>query len=401
MKAYLQGHPSTSHRCPKGQTKNDGVGLLVGRAFNIEDTTMTMAKFKKRTDRAGHFLWILFVLLLGTSVKKHSFLFVNSFQMQHHGQPYPRYQTQRFADTAAIDMDTVILDSSNKNVHGPPHPLGPPEPLNSLRADDNDSYCSISRTDTFEKQQEYRVRRISDTPNMLHIQNYVSTLERYTILWTSRNHPRPPFFYVDDKSAGNDRTNSFINFMDPSSAKGVPGILEDSSRRLLFSKEMKSTRNGYCEPFQLVRYDRGGAFALHHDENHRVITIIYYLNGVAGTWFPLAGMNGPKGDAIPQTKEEALEYIDTNNLQPGEDGILVVGGRDALRYPDNSPSVVKVKPGDAVVFYSFDTTNFDEDGDSEATIDWRAIHAGLPASEDKVIATHWYNGGELVDKFTL
>ena len=68
----------------------------------------------------------------------------------------------------------------------------------------------------------------------------------------------------------------------------------------------------------------GGEFVLHHDGEPRTLTIIYYLNGVGGTWLPLADAPGSKGerggrrgDLVLNNKDQALEA--TRGLVPGRD----------------------------------------------------------------------------------
>ena len=44
--------------------------------------------------------------------------------------------------------------------------------------------------------------------------------------------------------------------------------------------------------------------------------------------------------------------------------------------------VNNLQAGDAIAFYSYF---------ADATMEWNALHAGLPAQSDKWIATHWYH----------
>lgn len=96
--------------------------------------------------------------------------------------------------------------------------------------------------------------------------------------------------------------------------------------------------------------------------NPRILTILYYLNGKGATWFPLAD-----GRAIHFANHgEALEHA--SSLDPATDGVRV------------EPTSV----GDALAFY-----NFDERGEPDA----QTLHAGLEvaASEEKWIGTHFFN----------
>jgi hypothetical protein len=89
---------------------------------------------------------------------------------------------------------------------------------------------------------------------------------------------------------------------------GIPLIktMGRTTGNLLLTDDVKGCPKAGCEKLQVLHYfDTGGEFVLHHDGVGRVLTVIYYLNGVAGTWFPLADkMLTP----IPQNRDEALRY---------------------------------------------------------------------------------------------
>ena len=342
------------------------------------------------------------IWLLVFAIKKGSFPHVaHSFSIRNCNLSLPSSVLQRCQNNPQMSSALNAFTQGEKLRSSIPlskrlkelHPLGPPQSLNSLQVGETSSAFTSCRYDTFGKINEFEVTRISDIPDMFLIRNFVSTMEQYTLLWKSRNHPTGPVFYMDDDK-NNDRTHSCVNWMEPHDANGIPGNLIQFSESLLFSREMETGKERFCEPLQLVRYTKQGGFLMHHDENGRYMTVLYYLNGVAGTWFPLAGtsLDDESGD-IPQNKEEALQKIQMEGLKPGKDGILIVGGKDADKYDSSSKNVVKVYPGDAVVFFNYDTTRKNV---SSPEIDWRALHAGLPASEDKCIATHWFNGGDLL-----
>lgn len=57
---------------------------------------------------------------------------------------------------------------------------------------------------------------------------------------------------------------------------------------LFLSSGVRSNPSASVEDLQVLRYGVGGEFVLHHDGDPRILTVVYYLNGVGGTWFPLA-----------------------------------------------------------------------------------------------------------------
>ena len=115
------------------------------------------------------------------------------------------------------------------------------------------------------------------------------------------------------------------------------------------------------------------------------MTVLYYLNGVSGTWFPLAsGMSLSLQDP-PRTEGDALERVRVQGLIPGTDGILA-GSMDNA---NNGGANVPIQPGDALVFYSYKKDPLVPACPIQQ--DWQALHAGLPAPEQKWIATHWFH----------
>lgn len=130
------------------------------------------------------------------------------------------------------------------------------------------------------------------------------------------------------------------------------------------------------EDLQVVNYDTQGEYSLHHDGSFRVLTVIYYLNGVSDTWFPLAD-HGRR----MSSREEALEVIAAMQQQKRETTNSNADIDYSAGVRVSSDDTIQ-QPGDAIAFY-----NYFQDG----TFEWNAMHAGLPAVESKWIATHWYH----------
>eukprot|EP00980_Cylindrotheca_fusiformis_P007233 scaffold1525_cov142-Cylindrotheca_fusiformis.AAC.33 len=259
----------------------------------------------------------------------------------------------------------------------------------------------LYRYDTFGSIQEFEVLHVSSTPEMFLLRNYVSTAERYTLQWNARNHPRELTMYSDNNDKESGRSKSIVSWLPPQAASGIPLQLARCSSKLLLSPTIQKKGfvegAGMCEPMQLVRYDTSGEFVLHQDGLGRVVTVLCYLNGVAGTWFPLANFDGQKYDQ-PRNKEQALRLIHENDMQPGTDGLLIATDRkEEEGSGDTNGAVLHVGPGDAIVFYNYDCCCNTNHGNSRTSpeLDWRAIHAGLPATEEKLIATLWFQGGSL------
>jgi len=73
-----------------------------------------------------------------------------------------------------------------------------------------------------------------------------------------------------------------------------------------------------------------------------------------------------------------------------------VGDESSTITEDNNKNVVRIQAGDAVVFYNYYLSQEDE----RAASDWRTIHAGLPSTETKLIANHWFHVGEDDDELS-
>lgn len=143
----------------------------------------------------------------------------------------------------------------------------------------------------------------------------------------------------------------------------------------------------WVESLQVVTYSQQGQYVLHHDGHERILTCLYYLNGVGGTWFPLAGDTRKSNKQVPSSREEAMELA--RDCFPGKDGLLLVGTEHHDKH-DFNENVVQIQAGDAVLFYNY---VFDNES-STAVSDWTTIHAGLPCSETKLICNHWFHVGE-------
>jgi hypothetical protein len=161
------------------------------------------------------------------------------------------------------------------------------------------------------------------------------------------------------------RTHCQVAWLGNYGAEGLVGRLAQAVRSMMVSPDHQMG----VEDLQVVRYKEGGEYALHHDGNDRILTVLYYLNGQGETWFPFAN-----GDVTPKTRQEALDMAE--RLKPGVHGVLV-----STSHFTKTNTCVLVTRGDAVAFYSYLRNGH---------MDWSAIHTGLPAREEKVIANHFF-----------
>lgn len=203
----------------------------------------------------------------------------------------------------------------------------------------------------------------------------------------------------------------------------VPGMTELA--KLLFMHESLERVNAddpfvVAEDIQIAKYDSQGSFDLHHDGFNRFLTVLTYLNGVGGTFFPLArtkriGSNYSDDDDPPQIHIQKDGSIKAKDCRIGRDGLLIVGSEGENAYLEgvsatrraadsSNPAIVNIQAGDAIVFYNY---HLDEDraaggefdNSTEDSKDWRSLHAGLSVPQEKWIATNWFRSDVLTGPF--
>ena len=243
--------------------------------------------------------------------------------------------------------------------------LGPPEPLASLSVG--------SRIQAFRpsalghERHDFEIERVAMDPPIFLLRNVLTDDECHYLIDTSTNmSPAETVTPLDFSS----RKRCRVAWLSNQWTQSLAWSLGD----LFFSAAAKSHRGSGVEDLQVLEYEPGGEFILHHDGTPRVLTILYYLNGVGETWFPLAD-NVEHGTITPRNKDAALRLC-----RHGTDQGITVGGNG-----------LSIRPGDAVAFY-----NYVDDGSGE--INWKAIHAGLPVQNDtnKWVANHWFHHGGLL-----
>ncbi|KAL7467390.1 hypothetical protein ACHAXS_007636 [Conticribra weissflogii] len=148
----------------------------------------------------------------------------------------------------------------------------------------------------------------------------------------------------------------------------------------------------YTEDLQVAKYDTGGKFDYHHDGFSRYLTILVYLNGVGGTYFPYGG---DIYDLEGQLDDEESVVVKAKGKMPGRDGILVVGSEGIDEYVSasnavNPESIVEIQSGDAIAFY-----NYKSNGEK----DWKSLHSSLVVPREKWIATCWFRSEALTGPF--
>lgn len=263
--------------------------------------------------------------------------------------------------------------------------MGPPEPLKSLEVGQSvNAFRSVEHQED-EQRIDFSIERVSNTPNIYVLRNFVTPFECEQIQTLAKERGMKMAETItknDTKSRKNCSVAWLPSSSGPDSSSIVSGLVA-STANIFLSNSVKSHPTAGVEDLQVLKYDIGGEFVHHHDGDCRILTVIYYINGVGGTWFPLADEDCASGtnNNLPKNKAKALELAE--DLVPGEHGILLTGSGGG---GDSGTRTVRVNKGDAVAFYNY----LDE---GSAQLDWTALHCGLPTSEKdetKWIANHWY-----------
>lgn len=280
------------------------------------------------------------------------------------------------------------LYEASTSLEIPAGTLGPPEPLASLPLGQSvNAFRSFQDDDS--TRHDFAIQRLSYSPHVFLLRRFLTNGECKQIQSSAEANGMAQAETVT-KGDASSRRNCQVAWLNGD----VITSLISSTINIFLSQNVKSHPSAAVEDLQVLKYSSGGEFIHHHDGSARILTVIYYLNGVAGTWFPLANNTGVDSRAKrPVNKMQTLKMV--QDLQPGKDGLLVMGipntTHSSLKNPQN---IVHVNSGDAIAFY-----NYLDDGSGR--IDWNALHCGLPTAHDdgdKWIANHWYRLNVLEDK---
>ena len=272
------------------------------------------------------------------------------------------------------------------------NPLGPPEALASLKIGSTLSLPRFPFDSTIDKG-AVTVQRLSRDPDIFQAKNVLSQ-ELISSLKFSAEEQGLKIAGTKNSSKNSVRKNSYLTWLDQDDYY-ISGDTKNLLEKLQvfagtsFMHESLLPRSDYFhyESLQVAKYDTGGKFDLHHDDFSRFLTVLYYLNGVGGTYFPYA----------QTTEEKRLVKIDGSIIEPGRNGLLIVGCEDASHYLTNeapkkdicSSSIAYIEPGDSVFFYSY------LPGEKNN----KTIHSSLPVPCEKWIATSWVRSEKLTSQF--
>lgn len=343
-------------------------------------------------------------------------------------------KTQQYAEAVGKILGRESDKSQTQCTDEAPEQARPSVPglpfyLDELSVGDEPIYRfreSLSPDGTVE-QQPYAIERVSQTPPIYALRNFVSEEDAQIIAqsaYLSGQMAQAETYADNGEQARPNSTTTFLSHDasdNPTPSAPIVDALSDEVGCWLVDAE---GRNCWAEPLQVVRYQESGRFVLHHDSCNRVITALYFLNGVGGTWFPLADDD----ECFPRSRDEAIDAC--RGAIPGKNGILVKGieegydmnmevgynnleGTEQIIADKKSAGngsvkvrTVHIQPGDAIAFYNLrwmddvDAERFGElanqqreSGEPIAVPCWKSFHSGLPVERgrdlEKWIANHW------------
>eukprot|EP00550_Attheya_septentrionalis_P003985 CAMPEP_0198290434 /NCGR_PEP_ID=MMETSP1449-20131203/8306_1 /TAXON_ID=420275 /ORGANISM="Attheya septentrionalis, Strain CCMP2084" /LENGTH=375 /DNA_ID=CAMNT_0043988939 /DNA_START=81 /DNA_END=1205 /DNA_ORIENTATION=+ len=205
----------------------------------------------------------------------------------------------------------------------------------------------------------FTIERLSISPPIFLLRNVLTSEECNTIMDAVSSENNGLLEDAETVSGNSSaRPHSQVAWL-PSSTEGIGELAWSMSQMLM------PMSNG-CEDMQVVHYKGNGKgeYHLHHDGNERFLTILYYLNGVGGTWFPFATTSDKTQPLLLKSRTEALQLA--SSMVPGRDGVVLVDAQTIVDGENRIP----IAKGDAVAFYSYTKPNDSNADEEEYVMDW-------------------------------
>jgi len=324
------------------------------------------------------------------------------------GPPPRRYlQLPSLATTAATNIDDPygVVSTSNGekeqwSTTSKFNPLGPPTFLSDLHI--GESYYH-DRTS-----QNKNITRLSSLPDIFLIRDMISSHDDREMLINFAVLQGMKTAGTKSSEENTVRKHSYLTWIDPHCINNGDGDSDGDAvsvtreiivnSRQCFSHEamnhlmdkVERLDHSFAEDMQVAKYDAGGRFDYHHDGYGRYLTVLTYLNGVGGTYFPFGNMNCSGIDFIDENQVSVM----ASKRMVEQGGILIAGKEGANTYTSshymNPKHVIEIKAGDAIAFYSYDCN-----GDK----DHRSLHCSLTVPEEKWISTCWFRSEALTGPF--
>lgn len=311
-----------------------------------------------------------------TSLKRQSFHEISSLKVTN--SIANDYQISGVSD----EVEKIFNVDPKENL------LGPPKSLESLKIHE-----SIIARNSFSG--NITIQRLSRDPDIFLLKGVLSPDVTSSIkLFAQEQGLKIAGTRKSDENSI--RKNSHLTWLDKIDATSdryfeIVKNMEDLAVTFVHETLRSQSEMYDLESLQVAKYDQEGKFDFHHDDYGRFATVLYYLNGVGGTYFPYA-----------QTREIndnfSLRSLDIEKTRiPGKDGLLIVGNEDPKHYIHSelsdeeidSASIAYIEPGDAVLFYNY------RPGEKIQN----SLHGSLPVPCEKWISTNWIRSEKLTSSF--
>lgn len=308
----------------------------------------------------------------------------------------------RSISTLELFASSIVDMNQHETLFKSFNPLGPNPTLSNLSTGE-----SIQLHDN-------KITRLSSSPDIFLVRDLIHKEDRNILMKAAASQGMK---IAGTRSSGENtvRKNSYLAWIDPHSIlcsndddeggdywKDASLVARETiaKSRLCFVHDVMNDlintveKMEFCfaEDLQVAKYDKQGMFDYHHDGYSRYLTVLTYLNGVGGTYFPFGDM----GDELlginftDETEVSVLKF--KKNLD--KCGILIVGEEGSDPYLKSNfvkpKNIIHIKAGDAIAFY-----NYMPGGEK----DLRQLHCSLPVPREKWIATSWFRSEALTGPF--
>eukprot|EP00579_Thalassiosira_antarctica_P011015 CAMPEP_0201922906 /NCGR_PEP_ID=MMETSP0903-20130614/10804_1 /ASSEMBLY_ACC=CAM_ASM_000552 /TAXON_ID=420261 /ORGANISM="Thalassiosira antarctica, Strain CCMP982" /LENGTH=366 /DNA_ID=CAMNT_0048460117 /DNA_START=269 /DNA_END=1366 /DNA_ORIENTATION=- len=326
-------------------------------------------------------------------------LYFHHAQRRLHATNSKLWSAAAAANATSVNPIDVPITSNNKNCNALFHPLGPPSFLSKLTNGEVFHSSSLNKN----------ITRLSTMPDIFLVRDLISK-DDGEILMNAATFQGMKIAGTRQSGDNTIRKKSSLVWIDPYSFESGKSAASTIARgtiaksRLCFSHEAmndlmdnnvdtRSDEYALAEDMQVAQYDAGGRYDYHHDGYGRYLTVLAYLNGVGGTYFPHGKMGSSQLDGIDFTNEN--EESDTAIKKVGKCGILIVGKEGADAYLNSTfvkpKDIIEIQAGDAIAFY-----NYGSNGDK----DLQSAHCSLTVPEEKWIATCWFRSEALTGPYS-
>ena len=231
---------------------------------------------------------------------------------------------------------------------------------------------------------EFTAERVSSRPAAFVLRNFLSEAECAAIMAQAEEGGNMHAASTNGATDARKKCDiCLLNLQSPV----VSGLTREAAELLLDERALAPGSG--CEDLHVLRYHAGGEFTLHYDATSaalpRVLTVLYYLNGVGATWFPYAN-DETRPPSWFGRRDEVMAHAAALDPFGGGDGLLVE--------PLNA--------GDALAFFNFvqgeGEAGEDGLGPHPPSLDPYSLHAGLPVREGqtKWLASHFFRAPGLL-----